>query len=160
MIQNTQGSQKFPFDRLLRAVDGLIEEGIIQEEVYAQSGASTYQPKHFACKPFMDREELLAQIDRSSAVITHGGTGIIVTAIKRGKKVIAVPRLARCGEHVDDHQIQLIRQFDEQKLIIPCYELEDLGDKIAQLADFPFQPYRSNTQAILDDLTNYLQSLM
>lgn len=159
MIFITLGSQKFPFDRLLRKVDDLIEQGAITEEVFAQSGASAYKPRHFACRAFLDRQELLAAIDKSSAVITHGGTGIIVTAIKRGKKVIAVPRLKRYGEHVDDHQIQLIRQFDEQKLIIPCYDLDELGSKLAQLADFPFQPYKSNTQAILDDLTAYLQNL-
>jgi len=34
--------------------------------------------------------------------------GAIIGAIKKGKKVIAVPRLAKCGEHVDDHQVQLV----------------------------------------------------
>ncbi len=160
MIFVTLGSQKFQFDRLLRAVDALIEQGIITEEVFAQSGASTYQPRHFACTAYLDRETLLENIRRCNAVISHGGTGMIVTAIKEGKKVIAVPRLKKFSEHVDDHQIQLIRQFEEQKLIIPCYELRDLADKLALLPDFRCQPYQSNTQAILEDLTNYLQGFI
>lgn len=160
MIFITLGSQKFQFDRLLRAVDQLIGQGAITEEVFAQSGASTYQPKHFSCTAYLEREALLEQIDRSDAVISHGGTGIIVTAIKRGKKVIAVPRLKKYGEHVDDHQIQLIRQFEEQQLIIPCYDLDDLPSKLTLLPVFQVQSYRSNTQAILDDLTDYLQGLL
>ena len=45
-----------------------------------------------------------------------------------GKKIIAVPRLAKYGEHVDDHQIQLIKQFDELNFLEPCYELDDLKE--------------------------------
>lgn len=160
MIFVTLGSQKFQFNRLLQKVDELIAQGVITDEVFAQVGASDYQPRHFACRDFLDREEFQAWIGRSTAVITHGGTGAIVGAIKQGKKVIAVPRLKAYGEHIDDHQIQLIRQFDEKHFIIPCYRVEDLGDKVQLLADFPFQPYQSNTQAILDDLTEYLQSLI
>ena len=63
-------------------------------------------------------------------VITHGGTGVIIGAVKQGKKVIAVPRLASYGEHVDDHQVQLLREFDGMNLICACYDSEKLGDCI------------------------------
>ena len=52
-------------------------------------------------------------MEKANIVITHGGTGAIIGAVKKGKKVIAVPRLAKYGEHVDDHQLQLIKQFDD-----------------------------------------------
>ena len=159
MIFITLGSQKFQFNRLLQEVDRLIEAGVITAPVFAQTGASDYQPRHFSFQPFLDRDKFRQQMQQCDTVITHGGTGAIVGAIKLGKKVIAVPRLARYGEHVDDHQIQLIRQFEHQKFIIPCYQVEALEQAIAQLDAFPFQPYHSNTQTILDDLEAYLQSL-
>lgn len=50
MIFITLGSQKFQFDRLLKAVDELIERGIIQDEVFAQTGYSTYVPNNYKCQ--------------------------------------------------------------------------------------------------------------
>ena len=50
MIFLTLGSQKFQFNRLLQAVDELIEKGIIVDETFAQIGYSDYQPKHFEYK--------------------------------------------------------------------------------------------------------------
>ena len=46
MIFVTLGSQKFQFNRLLRKIDDLVEEGVITEEVFAQTGASDYLPRN------------------------------------------------------------------------------------------------------------------
>ena len=46
MVFITLGSQKFQFNRLLRAVDELIEKKVIQEDVFAQTGYSDYEPKN------------------------------------------------------------------------------------------------------------------
>lgn len=159
MIFITLGSQKFQFDRLLMKIDDLIEQGIICDKVMAQVGASEYVPKHFEYVKFMDREEFAQTMDRCSVVITHGGTGVIIGAVKKGKKVIAVPRLARYGEHVDDHQLQLLQQFDDLKIICACYEMEKLGDYYQALEQMEFRPYVSNTQVIIASIEEYLQTL-
>ena len=54
MIFVTLGSQKFQFDRLLKKLDELVEEGVIREEITAQIGASTYLPKHFPYVRFIE----------------------------------------------------------------------------------------------------------
>lgn len=157
MIFITLGSQKFQFDRLLKAVDDLIEKGVITEEVFAQSGYSTYEPKHYAFKQFLDREEFSRYQEQSDIVITHGGTGAIIGAVKKGKKVIAVPRLARYGEHVDDHQLQLIGQFKEQRLILGLSDVQELEKAILGIRDCVFDSYQSNTQRIIDSIALYIQ---
>ena len=159
MIFVTLGSQKFQFDRLLKKLDELVEQKIIQEEIYAQIGASTYEPKYFSYVQFMDREKFAEIMNSCTTVITHGGTGVIITAVKKGKKVIAVPRLAKYGEHVDDHQIQLLKQFDELGIICACYDTEQLGKNYSELADRIFRPYVSNTQVIIDSIEQYLHTL-
>ena len=103
MIFITLGSQKFQFDRLLKEVDRLIADGVIQEKVFAQIGASEYLPQNYTYERFLDRQHFAQIMDQCDSVITHGGTGVIIGAVKKGKKVIAVPRLAKYGEHVDDH---------------------------------------------------------
>ncbi len=160
MIFITLGSQKFQFDRLLKKVDELIDAKIITDKVVAQTGASTYVPKNYEYVKFMGREAFAQTMDESSVVITHGGTGVIIGAVKKGKKVIAVPRLAKYGEHVDDHQLQLLKQFDELNIICACYELEKLGDMYEGLADRQFRPYVSNTHVIIDSIEEYLQTLI
>ena len=159
MIFVSVGSQKFQFDRLLEKLDALLEEGIIQDEIMAQIGVSQYVPRHYQYQPFMDREEFARQVDACSVMITHGGTGAIIGAVKKGKKVIAVPRLAKYGEHVDDHQLQLIHQFDDLNLICPCYDLEDLGDCCRKIGTMEFKAYVSNTGRIIDSIEDYLAGL-
>ncbi len=160
MIFVTLGSQKFQFDRLLKKLDELVEEGIICEKIIAQIGASTYLPKHYEYVRFMDREKFAQTMDECTKVITHGGTGVIIGAVKKGKKVIAVPRLARYGEHVDDHQLQLLHQFDDLKIICACYEVEELGNYYAELEQKEFRPYVSNTHVIIDSIDEYVQNLL
>ena len=155
MIFVTLGSQKFPFDRLLRVLDEQAQNGL---EIFAQTGASAYTPVHFAHKPFLDADEYANAMERADIVITHGGTGAIIGAVKRGKKVIAVPRLARYGEHVDDHQLQIIRTFADLGLILPCEDLDELGQKLQAVQQMTFRAYQSNTQTIVDSIDEYISA--
>ena len=160
MIFVTLGSQKFQFDRLLVKLDELIEKGVITEEVMAQIGASTYTPKHFQYVNFMDRQEFADTTDKCNVVITHGGTGVIIGAVKKGKKVMAVPRLARFGEHVDDHQLQLLHQFDDLGIICACYDTEDLEKYVKEINTMTFRPYVSNTNVIIESIEEYLSEVL
>lgn len=157
MIFVTLGSQKFPFNRLLRGMDRLIESGEVDEEVFAQTGYSDYEPKNYRFQRFLDREAYAERIKKADIVITHGGTGAIIGAVKQGKKVIAVPRLARYGEHVDDHQLQLVEQFREMKLICGCGDCEMLGEALHKIREMEFETYRSNTQTIIDSIERYIE---
>ena len=159
MIFVTLGSQKFQFNRLLKKVDELIEKGVLMDFVFAQIGISDYQPKHYLYKAFLDRNEFKEIMNCCSIVITHGGTGTIVEALKKGKKVIAVPRLAKYGEHVDDHQLQMIKQFEEANLICACYDCDRLGDIYLHLRDITCHPYQSSTERWLEELSTYIDSI-
>lgn len=156
MIFITLGSQKFQFNRILKKIDELIEKDIIKEEVFAQIGYSDYRPINYKYEDFLDREKFSKLMESSTLVITHGGTGAIITAVKAGKKVIAVPRLAQYGEHVDDHQLQLLKQFDGMGIILPCYDIEELDKKIIKIEKIKLNPYISNTKVILEDIEKYI----
>ena len=154
MIFITLGSQKFQFNRILKEVDRLIENGVITDKVFAQIGNSDYEPLHYEYKKFLSREEFSEWQGKCDIVITHGGTGAIIGALRKGKKVIAVPRLAKYGEHVDDHQLQLLRQFDEMHLIEPCYEIDDLENVYHKLMKTEYKSYVSNTKAVIESIDN------
>lgn len=157
MIFITVGSQKFQFDRLLKEMDELVREGIIKEEVYAQIGYSEYVPQCYEYVEFLDRETFARKVEESSTLITHGGTGVIVGALKKGKKVIAVPRLAKYGEHVDDHQLQLLEQFSESGMIIMCEEVQQISGAINQLQEMQTKEYKSNTKTIIKSIQEFIK---
>lgn len=85
MIFITLGSQKFQFDRLLKAIDDLIEKGVIIESTFAQSGYSDYKPLNYSYKAFLNRDEFTETMQKAEMVITHGGTGAIIGAVKKKK---------------------------------------------------------------------------
>lgn len=156
MIFVTLGSQKFQFNRLLKEIDDLVENNFITEEIFAQIGYSDYRPEHYEFKEFLNRDEFKKYSEKADLVITHGGTGAIIGALKQGKKVIAIPRLVEYGEHVDNHQLQLIKQFEESKLIYACNELGNLKDAIKSIEMMTFEIYKSNTKNILDSIEKFI----
>lgn len=157
MIFVTLGSQKFQFNRLLTELDRLVAENKIQDKLFAQIGYSDYKPEHFQYKDFLDRDEFKKIMSESDTVIAHGGTGAIITAVKQGKKVIAIPRLAKYGEHVDDHQIQLVDEFKELNLIEPVYDEKDLERAINEIKNKTFNEYVSNTENIIEDIESFIE---
>ena len=157
MIFITLGSQKFQFNRLLIAIDRLIAEGDIQEEVFAQTGYSDYLPTHYQYKKFLSRDEFSKIMRESDIVITHGGTGAIIGALKKGKKVIAVPRLKRYGEHVDDHQLQLVEQFRDLNLISECQDCDQLSMVLKETRTSTYNTYQSNTHHIIESIQCFIE---
>lgn len=159
MIFITLGSQKFQFNRLLKAIDEMIGKNEIFDEVFAQIGYSDYKPQNYKYKAFLDRQEFIGVIEKSSIVITHGGTGAIVGALKKNKKVIAVPRLSKYNEHVDDHQLQILREFENLNLIKVCYDLSTFKSEFDDLKVDNLNKYVSNTERIIEKIDSFILNL-
>ena len=119
MIFVTVGSRNYQFDRLFKKLDELYEDGTLTEPMFAQIGTSTYVPKHYEYKDFITPEEFVDKIAKADIVVSHGASGSIMKALNAGKKVIAVTRLEKYNEHINDHQIQNNEAF---------LELSDLGE--------------------------------
>lgn len=158
----TTGSRGFPFDRLVRALDEADFESAFPggAEVFVQTGASGYTPKNVEWSAFLSREEFGRRMDRANLVVTHGGTGAIIGAVSRGKRIVAVPRLAEYGEAVDDHQVEFVRQFERMKLIRGCFDLGELAHDVAEAAQMNFVPYESNTEVIIDSIDQYIRQVI
>lgn len=152
MIFITTGSRSFQFNRLLEAVDKAIERGDITEEVFAQIGSSNYPIKNYKYKDFLNHDEFNEKMSNCDIVLTHGGTGVIVNAVKMGKRVVAVPRLAKYQEVVDDHQIQLVQAFEKLGMVTACYDCNKIGVAIENAKGKEVKPYISNTQTIIDSI--------
>lgn len=157
MIFVTVGSQRFQFNRLLKELDKLVENKVINEEIFAQIGYSDYKPKNYRYKEFLDRDEFSNIMDECDEVITHGGTGAIIGAVKKEKKVIAVPRLKKFGEHVDDHQLQIVGTFKKMGFIECVDSICNLKDAINNVKYFNGKKYVSNTKNIINSITSFIE---
>ncbi|MBZ1519311.1 beta(1,3)galactosyltransferase EpsH, partial [Leuconostoc mesenteroides] len=127
MIFIVLGSQRFQFNRLLQYIDELVLENKINEKIVAQSGHSDYVPSSYSVTPFFNKDEFTHNIKQADVIITHAGTGAIVTALKNNKKIIAVPRLKKYLEHVDDHQIQIVKNFVEKNYLFEAHNKDTLN---------------------------------
>ena len=118
MILVMLGTQNNSFHRLLEEIDKLIMDGQIKEDVVVQAGYTKYESSNMKIFDFILSEELENLEQQASCIITHGGVGSIIGSIEKDKKVIAVPRLKQYGEHVNDHQLDIIQSFDKLGYII------------------------------------------
>ena len=148
MILVTLGTQKEQFKRLL----DYIENSKIKDEIIVQAGHTKYKSKKMKIFDFIPYEEMNDYVSKANFIITHAGTGSILTPLKKGKKVIACARLSKYGEHVDDHQLQIVEVFKNEKYILELDEDNTLDDLIKQLDKFKIKQYKSNTDKFIKKL--------
>lgn len=156
MILAALGTQDFQFDRLLKEIDSLIEEKFILDEVFAQIGYSSYIPLNFKFSKFVDAQKFNELIEKSDLIITHAGTGTIINSIKKGKKVIAVPRMKEFNEHVDNHQQEIVELFSEKNLIIGIKNVSDLREAILSAKTFVPQNFEGGKGKIINLIDNFI----
>ena len=131
MIFVTVGTHEQPFDRVLRKIDELVQNRIIDREIFAQIGYTSYRPRGFRYKKVLTFREMNNFAKEARIFITHGGPGSVILALRYGKVPIVVPRQKKYGEHVDNHQVLFSKRLEAKKKIIAVYEMKYLGDKIS-----------------------------
>lgn len=125
------GMEVHPFDRLARAVDDLQAAAGASEDYFVQLGACNYQPRHARFERFLSFGQVCEAIREASVVITHAGAGSTLVCIQQGKRPIMVPRRARWGEHVDEHQVPFAEKLAQAGLAIACYDMTALPEAIS-----------------------------
>lgn len=159
MILILLGTSKFKFTRPLIELDELCHKGIVNDRIIVQSGCNIYESEYFETVSFFNAEELNDLIIRADLIITHAGTGSVLGALKKHKKIIAIPRLQEFGEAIDNHQIDLVNEFSKTGYIIPWYKDDSLIDLINKSKTFMPVPYISYKEKIIEYIINYINEL-
>lgn len=105
--------QPYGFDRLIRTLDPLLRP----YHVTWQIGSFTSAPSHGTVFDKMSRRQLFQEAEAADVVITHAGVGSILMALDVGKYPIVVAREQRYHEHVDDHQMEIVRGLSPLGLV-------------------------------------------
>ena len=158
MIFVILGTQDKDFSRLLKEMDRLIDEKNITQEVVVQAGTTKYQSKNMKIFDLLPMTEFNRFIGKADLIITHGGVGSIMNSLKKGKKVIAVPRLKKYGEHTNDHQLQIVKEFAKQGYVIPCWNVKDLKKCIKESKTFQTKRYKSSNKKMLELIEEVIQA--
>lgn len=158
MIFVTLGTQDKPFTRLLEAIEQEIENGNITDEVIVQAGFTKYKSDKMKIFDLISQEDFSNYMQKADLIITHGGVGSIITALNHGKKVIAAPRLSKYGEHVNDHQLQIIKCFEQKNYILPLYDFDKLNEAIEHLKSFVSSKFESNRGNFLKFIEQLIDS--
>lgn len=114
MIFVTVGTHEQQFNRLIKAVDDLVADGTIKEEVIIQKGFSDYEPKHCKAYKLVSYKDMQKYYDEARIVITHGGPASFMAVLERDKTPIVMPRLKKFDEHVNDHQDYFCRKVEDK----------------------------------------------
>lgn len=140
MIFISYGTEKFKFHRLTNALEDLIcDENYSGESFVVQMGYSFKKLnglKNISSFDFCNYEEYNRYLKNAELIITHGGVGNIFTILKCNKIPIVIPRLKKYGEHVDDHQLQIVEELSKRNLIIPLQNISNLSEYIINYKSF------------------------
>lgn len=159
MIFLTVGTQ-FPFDRLVQAVDNIFNENIIDEEIFAQIGESSYKPRNFESTSSLESNLFAKYVSEASGIISHAGMGTIIMSMEYKKSLLVMPRLKRYGEVVSDHQLDIARKFEQDGYLLAAYDVEELTAKIGKLKSFvPKKRQTQTNKAIVDRIRSFLDEL-
>lgn len=149
MILVTLGTQDKTFVRLLEKINQLIDRGLIKDKVVVQAGFTKYSSDNMEIFDLIPQDEFNNLMSKADLVITHGGVGNIISALEKNKKVIAVSRLAKYGEHINDHQTQIITKFNDLGYIIGLQDVDELDRAIKEVKKFKPQKFVHDNSKML-----------
>lgn len=143
----TVGNGRQAFFRLLDAV-GLIAHAL-PRPVIVQCGHTPFSSPHLEVRNFVENEEFLRLLDAAVLVISHAGAGTIIQAVRAGHVPVVMPRLARFGEVLDDHQLELAEALGRAGKVFPVLAAADLEPATRKVIAFPRNFANSTTPPLL-----------
>lgn len=157
MILVTLGTQDKTFERLLKAIDKQIKKGNIKDRVVVQAGFTKYESDNMEVFDLIPMKTFDKLMDEADLIITHGGVGSILSAIRKNKKIIAIPRLSKYREHTNDHQQQIVEEFVKKQYILTCKDLNKINLVIEEAKNFQPSKYKSNNNTMIKIIEKFIE---
>ena len=124
-----------------------------------QAGCTRYKSKNMQIIDYMPLREFEDYVDKADIIICHAGVGTILTALKKGKKIIAAARLKKYGEHVNDHQLQILDNFTDEGYILALEDFDKIDLLLKQAKNFTPAKFKSNKKYFLKQLEKEINIL-
>ena len=123
MILVVFGTDEHPFDHALDLIEPLrgTTDLVIQ---HGHTPARDWADATW--HDFLPYETLTSFMREADAIVCHAGVGTIMTVLSLERRPVVLTRLAERGEHVDDHQRQIVAELAPRGFLIPVDEGEGI----------------------------------
>jgi len=118
------GNATQSFGRLIEAVLKIAPR--LPQPVVMQHGNTALKGVGCIAQPFMEMEAFGQTMAQAELLILHAGAGSVIHAIQTGKIPVVMPRRARYGEIIDDHQLEFARALAQSGKLVVAEEPADL----------------------------------
>ncbi|NJE12861.1 PssD/Cps14F family polysaccharide biosynthesis glycosyltransferase [Thermococcus sp. LS2] len=151
------GTHYLGFERLVKAIDEIA--GNIPYDVIIQLGHTPYKPKNAKYFAFLDEDEKIRELIRTSKVVITQGAMSLIEALNLGSLVIAFPRLKRFKEHINDHQLVFSKKLEKDDLVKVATDKKEIKRLLAEVLSNPKRKYL-NSVIMNKRITNILRELL
>lgn len=163
MIFVTVGTHEQSFERLVKKVDDLKRDKIINEDVIIQKGYTDYEPQYCESYKLVGYNDMQKYLKTARIIITHGGPASFIVPLSIGKIPIVVPRQKKFNEHVNNHQKDFVEQVVARyNTVIPCYDIDDLERLIKEydsIIENMKENYKSNNKLFCEKLNQIIEEM-
>jgi beta-1,4-N-acetylglucosaminyltransferase len=146
----------YGFENLIKEMDKIA--GMIEEKVVMQIGNTSYEPKYAEYFRFASKTEIDGLYNDARVLVCHAGVGSILTALQYNKPVIIVPRKKKDGEVVDDHQLEIAREWEKDGRITTVHDISMLDRALMTVSSNPCVNFENNN-SLAKALRKYLDKL-
>ena len=159
MIFLTVGTIPHQFDRLVKAVDLAVKDGLVGNDIFAQIGACNYTPEHMEYSEMLVKSEFDTLFKNADHIIGHAGMGTISMALDQEKPLLVAARMCKYKEHVNDHQVSTADMFENLGHVLVARKMEELPQKITELITFKPAKRKATPHLVADKIAKYLLKL-
>lgn len=122
----------YRFDRLINAVLNFLGRYPDTEVVWQVGITNRVGLPGLTCTELSQRD-FVSRIRWADAVIAHSGVGVAINILDQGKVPLLMARRVRLGEHVDNHQEQILGLLDKQGLAMEATRALSDPDLISEV---------------------------
>lgn len=148
------------FERLVNLVVQARQNGLLDGyDVIVQTGEGgipAERPEGISFHETLPFEQVKLILRDADTVVCHGGTGSLITALREGCRVIAVPRRFALAEHYDDHQSEITGAFRDRGLLETADTDAEFAEAFAALSMREPRCATTDPSALIGYLREYL----
>ena len=122
MIFCTTGTQA-PFDRFVQTIDEVAAN--LNEDFFVQAF-------NIRTVEFISPDEYSKITESARIIIAHAGIGSIISAMRQNKPLIIFPRIAKLGEHRNEHQLATAKKMSELGYAYVANNTEELKSLLTE----------------------------
>ncbi|MCF2487397.1 glycosyltransferase [Dyadobacter sp. CY347] len=158
MIFVTVGTQG-PFDRLITTMDELALS-MPDIPIVAQVGESKYKVRNMHSFAFTSSLDMEMYFNNAHLIVSHAGMGTIISAFERKKPIVIFPKLAKFGEHRNDHQLATAKRLESLNYLHAAYDFTTLKAKVSAALTGELTPLHNVGKYASTELITSLQTYL